>query len=97
MGERHYREDFVSCDWCHKEVSGFRCEKSSNIERVVLGNISRNPKHEDSDELILRHYDIQYLNGISMDLCSDCQKLLFNHVNEFIKTKQEIDSVVRGD
>lgn len=106
MAERHIREDYVSCDWCKKELSGSRCTKGTDIERILLGNLSLGKKHEvkktEENQVDILTYEyrwgpVSYFNGLEFDLCDDCQSKLIEHIKSFIFTRELIDAQLGGD
>lgn len=106
MAERHLREDYISCDWCKKELSGMRCSQTTDIERVLLGNFTFQKQHETKKEKNVRweptdSYSFApasgYFNGLSFDLCATCRVNLTEHIKEFITTNSVIDQTLSTD
>jgi hypothetical protein len=93
MGERHIRvsEDYISCDWCKKELQGLKCTTGTDIEGIVIGNIQTKREHSSR---IRSWYSSGYypnqqlvLTGLEMDLCMDCKKKFFDHIQSFISAQ----------
>lgn len=103
MGERHIKEDFISCDWCNKEVKGFRCSKETDMERMLLGNVVGDTVHMDSgfSSFSSGSYSRQQIlfTGLEIgDLCAECRKKLYDHIKSFITTAKYVEKkVIDGD
>ncbi len=102
MGERHIKEDYVSCDWCGREESGFRCSKESSIERMLLGNVIGDvSQYESSGFGSYSTYSRQRIlfTGLDVgDLCAECRKKLYDHVKSFITTAKYVEKQeIQGD
>ena len=100
MGERHIKEDYISCDWCGKEESGFRCSKETDMERMLLGNVTGNVVSANSGFGSYSSYRTEILfTGLDIgDLCAGCRKKLYDHVQSFIKTANYVEKqVIHGD
>ncbi len=103
MGERHIKEDYVNCDWCNKELAGFRCSKETDMERMLLGNVVGDMVHMNSSGFGSSYssYSRQQIlfTGLEIgDLCADCRKKLYDHVKSFITTAKYVEKkVIQGD
>ena len=103
MGERHIKEDYVSCDWCGKEETGFRCSKETGIERMLLGNVIGDMVHMNSSGFGSSYssYSRQQIlfTGLEIgDLCAECRKTLYDHIKSFITTAKYVEKkVIQGD
>lgn len=103
MGERHIKEDYVSCDWCNKELEGFRCSKETDMERMLLGNVIGDTVRMDSG--FSNSYGSSYsrmqilFTGLEIgDLCAECRKKLYDHIKSFITTAKYVEKkVIQGD
>ena len=99
MGERHIKEDYVSCDWCGVEQVGFRCSKESGIEKLFLGKVIANSRYSDGGfGSSYRETTIKFTGLDVGDLCVDCRKKLYEHIQTFIPTAKYVeDEVIHGD
>ncbi len=101
MGERHIKEDYVNCDWCNKELAGFRCSKDTDMERMLLGNVTGTTEQYQSGFGSYSSYSRQQIlfTGLEIgDLCADCRKKLYDHVQSFITTAKYVEKkVIQGD
>ena len=100
MGERHIKEDYVSCDWCKVEQVGFRCSKESSIEKLFLGKV--NTSYESIDRGWSGYSggrSVVKFTGLDVgDLCVDCRKKLYEHIQSFIPTAKYVENeVIHGD
>lgn len=103
MGERHIKEDYVSCDWCGKEESGFRCSKETGMEKMLLGNVIGDMIHMNNNSgfgSYNAYSRTQILfTGLDIgDLCAECRKKLYDHIQSFITTAKYVEKqVIHGD
>ena len=101
MGERHIKEDYVSCDWCGIEKSGFRCSNETDMERMLLGNVTGDTVRMESGFSSYSSYSrMQILfTGLEIgDLCAECRKKLYDHVKSFIATAKYVEKkAIQGD
>jgi len=99
MGERHIKEDYISCDWCKVEQKGFRCSKDSGIEKLFLGKINTDQKYNNID-WSGTHYPSTTVKFTGLDvgdLCVDCRKKLYEHIQSFIPTVEYVEDKVIKD
>jgi len=105
MGERHIRvaEDYISCDWCRKELKGLRCTDGTDIERIVVGNIqtkrniSKTRRWSSFDSYSGYSTEQVALTGLELDLCEDCKKKFFDHIQSFIPSQVVKNKVIQED
>lgn len=97
MGERHIKEDYVNCDWCNKELAGFRCSKETDMERMLLGNVTGTYVSGGFNSGYTRQQML--FTGLEIgDLCADCREKLYEHVQSFITTAKYVEKqVIQGD
>jgi len=99
MGERHIKEDYVSCDWCKAEQEGFRCSKESGIEKLFLGKVDVDSRYASGGFGSGYQQTTVNFTGLDVgDLCVDCRKKLYEHIQSFIPTAKYVENeVIHGD